>query len=158
MTCLGFRHVLHVAVDTYNAQFISYLYSQRCLYNRFIEGSASLASYLYVNLNRKTQRTKCNLWNTREVWNLFFDTFSVIRDKVVLYVSNHCSKKRGLIPKREVAGSSLRRVHISGLVWSLYKCAAWWRAVYGASATERPLETIREEKRISSSSGVSISS
>ena len=35
----------------------------------------------------------------------------------------------------------------SRLAWSLYKCAALWRAVYGPSATERPLGTIREEKR-----------
>ena len=28
---------------------------------------------------------------------------------------------------------------ISGLVWSLYKCAVWWMAVYGTSATERAL-------------------
>ena len=33
----------------------------------------------------------------------------------------------------------------SGLDWSLYKCSALWRAVYGLSATERPLGTIREE-------------
>ena len=33
----------------------------------------------------------------------------------------------------------------SGLAWSLYKCAALWRTVYGPSATERPLGTIREE-------------
>ena len=33
----------------------------------------------------------------------------------------------------------------SGLAWSLYKCSALWRAVYGLSATERPLGTIREE-------------
>ena len=31
---------------------------------------------------------------------------------------------------------------------TLYKCAALWRAVYGPSATERPLRTIREEKGI----------
>ena len=29
----------------------------------------------------------------------------------------------------------------SGLVWSQYKCAALWRAVYGPSSTERPLGT-----------------
>ena len=34
----------------------------------------------------------------------------------------------------------------SGLAWSLYKCAALWRAVYGPSAIKRPLGTIREEK------------
>ena len=33
----------------------------------------------------------------------------------------------------------------SGLAWSLYKCVALWRTVYGPSATERPLGTIREE-------------
>ena len=32
--------------------------------------------------------------------------------------------------------------------WSLYKCATLWRAVYGLSATKRPLGTIREEKGI----------
>ena len=31
----------------------------------------------------------------------------------------------------------------SVLAWSLYKCAALWRTVYGPSATERPLGTIR---------------
>ena len=36
----------------------------------------------------------------------------------------------------------------SGLPWSLYKCAALWRAVYGSSATKSPLGTIREEKGI----------
>ena len=46
----------------------------------------------------------------------------------------------------------------SGLAWSLYKCSALWRAVYGLSATERPLGTIREEKGISSWFRVSISS
>ena len=40
---------------------------------------------------------------------------------------------------RVSAGSS------RGLAWSLYKCAALWRTVYGPSATERPLATIREE-------------
>ena len=34
--------------------------------------------------------------------------------------------------------------------WSLYKCGALWRAVYGASGTGRPLGTICEEKGISS--------
>ena len=29
----------------------------------------------------------------------------------------------------------------SGLAWSLYKCAALWTAVYGASVTERSLGT-----------------
>ena len=37
--------------------------------------------------------------------------------------------------------SSLR-----ALAWSLNNCAALWRAVYGPSATERPLETIHGEK------------
>ena len=36
----------------------------------------------------------------------------------------------------------------TGLV-TTFKCAAWWQAVYGASAIERPLETIRKEKGIS---------
>ena len=45
----------------------------------------------------------------------------------------------------------------SGLAWSLYKCAALCRAVFGSSATERPLWTIREEKGISSRFQVSIS-
>ena len=40
---------------------------------------------------------------------------------------------------RVSAGSS------SGLAWSLYKCAVLWQTVYGPSATERPLGTIREE-------------
>ena len=34
---------------------------------------------------------------------------------------------------------------LSGLAWSLYKCAALWRTVYGPSAIERPLGTICEE-------------
>ena len=33
----------------------------------------------------------------------------------------------------------------SGLTWSLHKCAALWRTVYGPSATGRPPGTIREE-------------
>ena len=33
----------------------------------------------------------------------------------------------------------------SGLAWSLYTRAALWGTVYGPSATERPLGTIREE-------------
>ena len=33
----------------------------------------------------------------------------------------------------------------SGLAWSLDECAVLWRTVYGPSATERPLGTIREE-------------
>ena len=47
---------------------------------------------------------------------------------------------------------------VGGLAWSLYKCAALWRAVYGTFGTERPLGTIREEKGISSRFRVSISS
>ena len=39
-------------------------------------------------------------------------------------------------------------VSLSRLTWSLYKCAALWRAVYGSSATQRFLGTIREEKGI----------
>ena len=46
----------------------------------------------------------------------------------------------------------------SSLAWSLYKCAALWRAVYGPSATERPIGTICEEKGISSRFQVSITS
>ena len=34
---------------------------------------------------------------------------------------------------------------LSGLAWSLYKRVAFWRTVYGPSATERPLGTILEE-------------
>ena len=45
-----------------------------------------------------------------------------------------------------------------GLAWSPYKCVALWRAVYGPSATKRPLGIICEEKGISSRFGVSISS
>ena len=37
----------------------------------------------------------------------------------------------------------------SGLAWSLYKCVASWRAVYGPSATERPLGTIPEVLQVS---------
>ena len=58
----------------------------------------------------------------------------------------------------EVSGSSPHRFPISGLAWSLYKCAALWRAVYGPSTTERPLRTTREDKGISSRLRVSISS
>ena len=36
------------------------------------------------------------------------------------------------------------------------KCAVLWRTVYDPSATERPLETIHEEKGISSQFWVSI--
>ena len=43
---------------------------------------------------------------------------------------------------------SHRFIHTTGLAWSLYTCAALGRAVYGASATERPLGTDREEKGI----------
>ena len=46
----------------------------------------------------------------------------------------------------------------SGLAWSLYKCAALLRAVYGVPTTDRPLGTIGEEKGISSRFQVSISS
>ena len=52
----------------------------------------------------------------------------------------------------------LRWIHVSGLVWSLYKCAALWRAVYDLSTTEKTLVTIREEKEISSWFRISISS
>ena len=43
----------------------------------------------------------------------------------------------------------------SGLAWSLYRCAALWRAVYCSSATKRPLGTtcIREEKGVPVASG-----
>ena len=44
----------------------------------------------------------------------------------------------------------------SWLAWSLYKCAALFRAVFGPSATEKPQGTIHEEKGISSRSWVSI--
>ena len=50
------------------------------------------------------------------------------------------------------------RIPTSGLAWSLYTCADFWRAVYGPAATKRPIETIREEKGISSRLRVSISS
>ena len=50
--------------------------------------------------------------------------------------------------KGEVAGSSLHRIPISGLAWLLYQCAVLWIAVYGASATERPLRIIHKEKGI----------
>ena len=63
-----------------------------------------------------------------------------------------------LAPKRYVAGLSLRWIPNSGLAWSLYKCAALYRAVYGAFATENPLGTIRKGKGISSRLQVSISS
>ena len=53
--------------------------------------------------------------------------------------------------------SSLGPQH-SGLAWSLYKWAALWRTVYDLSATKRPLETIRKEKRISFRFQVSFSS
>ena len=55
-----------------------------------------------------------------------------------------------LATKREFAGSRLRWISMSGLAWSLYKCAALWRAVYDLSAPKRRLGTIREEKGISS--------
>ena len=42
------------------------------------------------------------------------------------------------------------------VAWLLYKCAALWRAVYGPSATERPLGTICEKKGISSQLQVSV--
>ena len=35
---------------------------------------------------------------------------------------------------------------IRGFAWSLYTCAALWRVVYDASATERPPGNIGEEK------------
>ena len=57
--------------------------------------------------------------------------------------------------KCEVAGLSPRCVRIT---WLLYKCAALWSAVYGISATERPLGTICEEKGTSSRYWFSISS
>ena len=43
-----------------------------------------------------------------------------------------------------------------GVAWSLYTCVALWRAVYGPSATERPLGTIYEENGISSRLQVSV--
>ena len=39
---------------------------------------------------------------------------------------------------------------ISWLAWSLNECAPLWRVVYGASATERPLERYFKEKGICS--------
>ena len=51
---------------------------------------------------------------------------------------------------RDSAGSP------SELTWSLYKCVALLRAVYGPSATVRPLGSICEEKGISSRFWVSI--
>ena len=56
---------------------------------------------------------------------------------------------RCLAPRHEVASSSLRWIPISGLAWSLYKCVALRRTVYGTYATKTPLETIHEEKGIS---------
>ena len=38
--------------------------------------------------------------------------------------------------KRGVAGSILLYLPISGLVWSLYACAALWRAVYGTTVRD----------------------
>ena len=51
---------------------------------------------------------------------------------------------------------SLCWIPISGLAWSLYKCASLWRAVYGPSATERRPGTICEEKGTASWIWVSI--
>ena len=51
-----------------------------------------------------------------------------------MFMINSCLIGR-LAPKREAAGLSIRRMPTSGLAWSLYKCAALWRAVNGASAT-----------------------
>ena len=56
-----------------------------------------------------------------------------------------------------VVGLSLLDPHLSELAWLLYKCVALWRAVYGASATESPLGTIREEKGIYSQFGYDLS-
>ena len=39
---------------------------------------------------------------------------------------------------------------LRGLAWLLYKCVALCRAVYGASATERPFRTLHKENGISS--------
>ena len=49
----------------------------------------------------------------------------------------------------EVSISSLHWLPINGLAWLLYKCAASWRGVYGASTTERAHGIISEEKGIS---------
>ena len=45
-------------------------------------------------------------------------------------------------PKWEVASLNLCQIPFSGLTWLLYTCASLWRALSGASATERPIGTI----------------
>ena len=62
---------------------------------------------------------------------------------------------RCLAPELEFAGSRLCWIP-KQIYKLLYKCAVLWRAVYGPSATERPLETIREEKGISTKFWVSV--
>ena len=62
----------------------------------------------------------------------------------------------GLAPKRECDGCSLHWILTNGLTWSLYKCVALWRAVYGSFVTKKTLGTIHEEKGISSWFRVSI--
>ena len=51
-----------------------------------------------------------------------------------------------LAPKLEFTDLSLRWIPISRLAWSLYKCAALWRTVYGPSATKKSLRNVREMK------------
>ena len=44
-----------------------------------------------------------------------------------------------LATKSKCSGPIFRCMPICGLAWSLYKCAALWRAIYDPSVTERPL-------------------
>ena len=67
-------------------------------------------------------------------------------------MTNKSNYRRIRMQVRDFAGSQSR------LAWLLYKYAALWRAVYGNSATERPLETICEEKEVSSRFRLPISS
>ena len=55
----------------------------------------------------------------------------------------HISNCRGLTT---TDFSFISACSTSGLAWSLYKCAALWRAVYGPSGTERPFGNSNEEK------------
>ena len=60
--------------------------------------------------------------------------------------------------QREFTGLRLLWISMSGLAWSLYRCAALWKVVYDSYAIVRTLGTILEGKGISSWFLVSISS
>ena len=75
--------------------------------------------------------------------------YVIMRD--LLWPSGYDAWLASVSSQVRVSPGSLNR-----LTWSLYKCAAFWRAVHGPSATKRSLELFVKIREFLPSLGVSI--